>query len=86
MTGTRFAGHPPDDATRRSQPMLLNDLVETSSRVKSASGRLVKIGHLADLLAERTARVVEARGKGNDDCVGAERRLREDASLTAVDC
>lgn len=30
--------------------MLLNDLVETSARVRNASGRLVKIGHLADLL------------------------------------
>jgi DNA ligase-1 len=30
--------------------MLLNDLVETSARVRNASGRLAKIGHLADLL------------------------------------
>ncbi|HET7714359.1 MAG TPA: ATP-dependent DNA ligase [Bauldia sp.] len=30
--------------------MLLNDLVDASSRVRATSGRLAKIGHLADLL------------------------------------
>ena len=39
--------------------MLLNDLVATSASVKATSGRLAKIGHLADLL--RRARADERR-------------------------
>ncbi|MGH7555846.1 MAG: ATP-dependent DNA ligase [Longimicrobiales bacterium] len=36
-------------------PLLLNDVVETSRRVSSVSGRLEKIGHLAELLRRTPA-------------------------------